>query len=227
MSARVAGTTSFRPIPSYTTLRDVTRQEERIQVVSGSVLSVSGGVQRVLGPGEIIASPPGVAHTVGPAGGNAVEMIVEFRPPLGSRASSSAPLLWIVPATSTPRDGAALCAWRPRDRTRPSSSCHAFRSGCSEPCCGRWMGSAGRSLARAADDGPCRSRAVAWRQTVAHRLSPVSAGRRRAAALLSGGLKCCWRAVGDACLSVVGGGAWTRPSRPGRAWSASRRVRSC
>jgi len=26
MSAGVAGTTSFRPIPSYTTLRDVTRQ---------------------------------------------------------------------------------------------------------------------------------------------------------------------------------------------------------
>ena len=62
------------------------RQEERIEVVSGSVLSVSGGVKRVLGPGESISTPPGEAHTVGPAGQDAVEMIVEFRPPLGFEA---------------------------------------------------------------------------------------------------------------------------------------------
>jgi quercetin dioxygenase-like cupin family protein len=59
------------------------RQEERIEVVSGSVLSVSGGVKRVLGPGETVSTPPGEPHTVGPAGEDAVEMIVEFRPPLG------------------------------------------------------------------------------------------------------------------------------------------------
>src|SRR4051794_31148208 len=59
------------------------RQEERIEVVSGSVRSVSGGVERVLGPGETVSTPPGEAHTVGPAGEDAVEMIVEFRPPLG------------------------------------------------------------------------------------------------------------------------------------------------
>src|SRR5947208_11205804 len=59
------------------------RQEERIEVVSGSVRSVSGGVERVLGPGDTISSPPGEPHTVGPAGEDAVEMIVEFRPALG------------------------------------------------------------------------------------------------------------------------------------------------
>src|SRR3954447_8144353 len=59
------------------------RQEERIEVVSGSVLSTSGGVERVLGPGETISTPPGEPHTVGPAGTGAVEMIVEFRPSLG------------------------------------------------------------------------------------------------------------------------------------------------
>jgi len=59
------------------------RQEERIEVVSGSVRSVSGGVERILGPGDRIISGPGVPHTVGPAGGEAVEMIVEFRPALG------------------------------------------------------------------------------------------------------------------------------------------------
>src|SRR3954463_2649007 len=59
------------------------RQEERIEVVSGSVLSTSGGVERGLGPGETISTPPGEPHTVGPAGTGAVEMIVEFRPSLG------------------------------------------------------------------------------------------------------------------------------------------------
>jgi mannose-6-phosphate isomerase-like protein (cupin superfamily) len=59
------------------------RQEERIEVVSGSVLSISGGVRRVLGSGGTICTPPGETHTVGPAGEDAVEMIVEFRPSLG------------------------------------------------------------------------------------------------------------------------------------------------
>ena len=59
------------------------RQEERIEVLSGSVLSLSGGVRRVLGPGETISTPPGEPHTVGPAREDAVEMIVEFRPALG------------------------------------------------------------------------------------------------------------------------------------------------
>ena len=59
------------------------RQVERIEVVSGSVLSTSGGVRRVLGPGGTISTPPGEPHTVGPAGEDAVEMIVEFRPSLG------------------------------------------------------------------------------------------------------------------------------------------------
>ena len=58
------------------------RQEERIEVVSGMVLSLSGGVRRVLGPGGTISTPPGETHTVGPAGQDAVEMIVEFRPAL-------------------------------------------------------------------------------------------------------------------------------------------------
>ena len=62
------------------------RQEERIRVLSGSVRSVSGGVERVVGPGETIVSRPGEPHTVGPAGETAVEMLVEFRPALGFEA---------------------------------------------------------------------------------------------------------------------------------------------
>ena len=37
----------------------------------------------MLGPGGTISTPPGEPHTVGPAGEDAVEMIVEFRPSLG------------------------------------------------------------------------------------------------------------------------------------------------
>ena len=59
------------------------RQEECIEVVSGAVLSLSGGVSRVLGPGGTISTPPGEPHTVGPADKDAVGMIVEFRPSLG------------------------------------------------------------------------------------------------------------------------------------------------
>src|SRR3954452_21939959 len=47
------------------------RQEERIEIVSGSVLSLSGGVRRLLGPGGTISTAPGEPHTVGPAGGGA------------------------------------------------------------------------------------------------------------------------------------------------------------
>ncbi len=62
------------------------RQEERIRVLSGSVRSISGGVERVLGAGETVVSRPGQPHTVGPAGETAVEMVVEFRPALGFEA---------------------------------------------------------------------------------------------------------------------------------------------
>ena len=57
-------------------------QEERITVVSGSVRSRSGGADRVLSPGDVVVSPPGEPHTVGPAGSEDVEMLAELRPAL-------------------------------------------------------------------------------------------------------------------------------------------------
>ena len=57
-------------------------QEERITVVSGSVRSRSGAADRVLSPGDTVVSPPGEPHTVGPAGNEDVEMVVELRPAL-------------------------------------------------------------------------------------------------------------------------------------------------
>jgi quercetin dioxygenase-like cupin family protein len=59
------------------------RQEERITVVRGSVRSRSGKVDRVLGPGDEVVSPPGEAHTVGPAADEEVEMLAELTPALG------------------------------------------------------------------------------------------------------------------------------------------------
>jgi mannose-6-phosphate isomerase-like protein (cupin superfamily) len=58
-------------------------QEERITVLSGSVRSRSGEMDRVLSPGETVVSLPGVPHTVGPAGSEDVEMLAELRPALG------------------------------------------------------------------------------------------------------------------------------------------------
>ena len=57
-------------------------QEERITVVRGSVRSRSGAADRVLLPGETVLSPPGEAHTVGPAGNEDVQMVAELRPAL-------------------------------------------------------------------------------------------------------------------------------------------------
>jgi mannose-6-phosphate isomerase-like protein (cupin superfamily) len=57
-------------------------QEERITVRSGSVRSRSGGLDRVLSPGDTVVSHPGEPHTVGPAGDEDVEMVAELRPAL-------------------------------------------------------------------------------------------------------------------------------------------------
>jgi mannose-6-phosphate isomerase-like protein (cupin superfamily) len=129
------------------------RQEERIEVVSGSVLSISGGVRRVLGPGGTISTPPGEPHTVGPAGEDAVEMIVEFRPSLGFERFVERTFALDRAGHLNARGRAIPCVWPPRDRTRPSSLCRAFRSCFSAPFCALWTGSAGGSLARTADDG--------------------------------------------------------------------------
>jgi len=58
-------------------------QEERITVVRGSMRSRSGSADRVLTAGETIVTPPGEAHTVGPAGDGDVEVVAELRPALG------------------------------------------------------------------------------------------------------------------------------------------------
>lgn len=58
-------------------------QEERITVVRGSLRSRSGKPDRILSAGETVISPPGEAHTVGPAEDEDVEVSFELRPALG------------------------------------------------------------------------------------------------------------------------------------------------
>ncbi len=58
-------------------------QEERITVVRGSMRSRSGKADRILSTGDTVVSPPGEAHTVGPAGDEDVEVLAELRPALG------------------------------------------------------------------------------------------------------------------------------------------------
>lgn len=57
-------------------------QEERITVISGSLRSRMGKVDRVLSAGETVISPPGEAHTIAPAGEEDVEILGELRPAL-------------------------------------------------------------------------------------------------------------------------------------------------
>jgi hypothetical protein len=58
------------------------RQEETITVVDGSVLSKTGGSERLLKTGDTVTSPAGEPHTVGPAGDGDVELLAELRPAL-------------------------------------------------------------------------------------------------------------------------------------------------
>jgi mannose-6-phosphate isomerase-like protein (cupin superfamily) len=51
------------------------RQEERVTVVRGSVRSRTGNIDRVLKAGDVVVSPAGEAHTVGPAADEEVEML--------------------------------------------------------------------------------------------------------------------------------------------------------
>jgi mannose-6-phosphate isomerase-like protein (cupin superfamily) len=142
-------------------------QEERITVVRGSVRSTSGGAHRVLLPGETVVSPPGEAHTVGPAGNEDVEMVAELRPALSYEQFMERSFALDRAGQVNAKGRGNPLRWRQRNRTRPSSSCPASQPGCSEPCSARWIGSADGSPGRAADEEQQRSRVCSfWSQAV-------------------------------------------------------------
>lgn len=60
------------------------RQEERFTVISGTLGSHVDGVERMHGPGEVIAVPADAVHTVWAVGDEGVHALVEFRPALRS-----------------------------------------------------------------------------------------------------------------------------------------------
>jgi quercetin dioxygenase-like cupin family protein len=58
------------------------RQEERIEVISGTVSYRLGGVEHQLSAGEVAVLPPGVPHTLWNSGGDEVHTLMEARPAL-------------------------------------------------------------------------------------------------------------------------------------------------
>ena len=57
-------------------------QEERFEVLSGTLKLRVGGEERLLSPGEVAAIPPGQSHVWWNAGEDDVHVIGEFRPAL-------------------------------------------------------------------------------------------------------------------------------------------------
>jgi mannose-6-phosphate isomerase-like protein (cupin superfamily) len=59
------------------------RQEERFEVVSGTLVARARGCERTLGEGQSIGIATGTPHTFRNPGGEEVRFLVEFRPALG------------------------------------------------------------------------------------------------------------------------------------------------
>jgi putative monooxygenase len=60
-------------------------QEERFAITAGEALFTLAGEQRVVGPGETLVVPIGVAHSESNPGTTAVEGVVELRPALHTK----------------------------------------------------------------------------------------------------------------------------------------------
>lgn len=58
------------------------KQEERIEVVSGTLRCRVGGHERDLGEGEAVSVPPGTTHTLWNEGEEGAHALVEYRPAL-------------------------------------------------------------------------------------------------------------------------------------------------
>ncbi len=59
------------------------RQEERFEVVSGTLVARAGGCERTLGEGQSVTIAAGTPHTFRNPGEEEVRFLVEFRPALG------------------------------------------------------------------------------------------------------------------------------------------------
>ncbi|MGO9602059.1 MAG: cupin domain-containing protein [Candidatus Binataceae bacterium] len=62
------------------------QQEERVEVIEGTLRCRVAGIESVLGPGERIVIPPGIPHAVWNDDGRGSRSIGEYRPAMNARA---------------------------------------------------------------------------------------------------------------------------------------------
>jgi len=63
------------------------RQEERVEVLSGTVRYRLGGKEHNLGAGEAVVLPPGIPHTLWNAGHDEARLLFDVRPALKTEAA--------------------------------------------------------------------------------------------------------------------------------------------
>ena len=84
--AYVEGVSAFPPTLAETPLHEHPHQEERLQVVSGTLYVRIAGKQHLLGPGGSLVIPPGAAHEIANAGAETAEVVWQFVPALRTDA---------------------------------------------------------------------------------------------------------------------------------------------
>ena len=99
--------------PGWTTGPDHVhpRQEERFEVLCGTLGLRADGVERDLGPGDVIVVWAGMPHAAWNAGDDEVHVLVDFRPALRTETA-------FVTLAGLARDGRTTSAGVPRDPLR-------------------------------------------------------------------------------------------------------------
>jgi quercetin dioxygenase-like cupin family protein len=83
------------------------RQSERHEVIEGSLLIKTGGLERLLGPGEVVETPAGTPHTHRAGGDGPSRVRVQVRPPGRFEA-------WMERIAAIEREGDMLPAGWPK-----------------------------------------------------------------------------------------------------------------
>lgn len=84
--AYVEGISTFPPTLDGSPFHEHPRQEERIEVVEGSLIVRIEGKLKYAGPGSTVVIPPGVAHEVANAGREPARVVWQFVPALRTDA---------------------------------------------------------------------------------------------------------------------------------------------
>jgi quercetin dioxygenase-like cupin family protein len=84
--AFVEGVSAYPPTLAETALHEHPHQVERLEVVVGTLYVRWAGKQQLVGAGETLVIPPGVAHEIASAGAETAEVIWQFIPALRTDA---------------------------------------------------------------------------------------------------------------------------------------------